>query len=125
MRNGARFAVEGLTVPLQVPATAVMGQPLLVGSMVVIPITNRATTATINAGLAAPGLIDGEASCLVPGVQRTMWHTAPADYTLGVKIFIKSTDGTLTLTASGNTLYGYTVNAGLSGTQMEVALSAN
>lgn len=86
-------------------------------------LTDRATTATIDAGTAAPGLADGEASVELIGIAKSVSLTVADNTTVGQKVYIKASDGTYTTTASGNTFIGYALEAKTGPATVEVGLA--
>lgn len=110
---------------LAVAAGTVSGQVVQIGSagLTALALTDRATTATIDAGTAAPGLDDGEATVELIGVATSVNLLVANNTTVGQKVYIKSDDGTYTTTASGNTLIGYALEAKTGPATVEVGLA--
>lgn len=83
---------EALHITLPVPAGTVSGQPVAVGAWRGVAQTDRDT--------------DGTATVWING--STEQDVAGAVATQGLPIYLAS-DGTLTATATGNTLFGYSL----------------
>ncbi len=85
--------------------------------------TDRATTATIASGAAAPGLLDGQASVELIGVSVSVNLTVAGGVALGDKIYKVTADGTYSKTAAGGTFIGYALAAIADGVKGPVGLT--
>lgn len=105
---------SNLVLPLAVASGTESGDVVAVGSagLTGLALTDRATTATIADGDAAPGLADGEASVELPGIATAVELTidAAGAAALGAKIYVTS-GGVYTITATANTFIGYALEA--------------
>lgn len=105
---------RGLKLKLPVPANAKPGVPILVGEMLVIPTTVRATPELRKARVMLPqGLRDGEASCFIPGLGSllstgvgTDLGPLPEGISVGAKVY-RDNDGPLS--ATGTLHIGYVI----------------
>jgi predicted RecA/RadA family phage recombinase len=105
MSKNQVYAGSRPALPLPVPAGTKSGEPVIVGGIVGVAETDRA--ATTNGVHTGPGLPDGYASVQPDGTYSL--PVADAVSAAGTKIYIVTADRSLTTTASGNTLFGYTV----------------
>ena len=116
---------SGVTLAMAVPSGTVAGEVLTIGEgLRVIALTDRATSATIADGTAAPGLADGEASVRLIGVD---WVVSLAidggAAAVGEKIYlVAATPNTYSSTATGNSLIGYSLEVVGDGDEGLVAL---
>ena len=72
-----------------------------------LALTDRATAATIDNGLAAPGLADGQATVRMTGVATVANLNVAAAVNQFAAVYRVPADGTYTGTATGNTKIGY------------------
>lgn len=127
MKNVKHVARDGYGVVLALPVASTVGNGSVVNlgnGLVGLAITARATTATINAGTAAPALKDGEASVALIGIGLTVEVTANVDIAQFDKVYVTS-GGLYTNVASGNTLIGWALKGGLATQKFWVGLAAN
>lgn len=124
-RNLAVTREAQTTLAVQVAAGTKSGDIVLVGSAGLTgwALTDRATTATIDAGTSAPGLKDGEASVELTGIHTGVYLTVAGGVALGAKVYKVAADGTYSGTATGNTLIGFALEAIADGAKGIVGLS--
>lgn len=105
------------TVAVPVASGTKSGDVVLVGTAGLTgwALTDRATTATIATGAAAPGLADGEASVELTGVHTAVYLTVGATVAVGDKVYRVTADGTYNGTATSNVFIGYALQAITSG----------
>lgn len=104
---------RGLKLKLPVPASAKPGVPILVGEMLVIPTTVRATPELRKIGNVPQGLRNGEGSCFIPGLGSllgtglgTELGPLPDGITVGAKVYL---DAAGALATSGALFIGYVI----------------
>lgn len=126
MKNLHMTRSAQIVIACAVAAGTVSGDVVLVGAegLTGVALTNRATTATINAGTAAPGLADGQASVELIGVSTAVRLTVAEAAALGESIYKKAGDGTYTTADAGNQFIGYALEAsGAAGDTIPVGLT--
>jgi hypothetical protein len=115
-----------LALAIPAGASAVDGSVQVLGEgLKVLMMTDRATTTTINAGTAAPGLADGQATCVLLDVDFVV-NLAIAGGTAAAfeKIYRVTADGTYSSTAAGAVFIGYNLDIVTTGNISRVALAA-
>jgi hypothetical protein len=117
---------KAVRLALTVPSGAVAGSVQIYGEgLKLLLMTDRATTATIAAGTAAPGLADGQASCVLLDVDYVVNLTiAGGTAAIGEKIYRVTADGTYSSTAASAVFIGYALDVVTSGAVGRVALTA-
>lgn len=127
MKNLHMTRSAQIVIACAVAAGTVSGDVVLVGAegLTGLALTNRATTATINAGTAAPGLTDGQASVELIGVSTAVRLTVAEAAALGEGIYKKAGDGTYTTANdAGNQFIGYALEpSGAAGDTIPVGLT--
>lgn len=123
MKNIVKTVPACVGLALPVPDPTLSGDVRVLGAgLTVIALTDRATTATIASGFAAPGLQDGEASCRVINVSNVVVLALDGAIAQFVKVYVTGT-GTYTATAAGNKFIGYSLNTLAAAGPARVALT--
>lgn len=102
-----------IAIACAVAAGTKSGDVVLVGTegLTAVALTDRATTATINAGTAAAGLADGQASVELVGINTAVRLPVAEAVALGERIYRKASDGSYTSADAGNVAIGYALEA--------------
>lgn len=105
--NATRNAQIDFNLP--VPVGTISGTPIRLGAngLIGLPISARATAATIADGTSAPGLADGEASVELIGVHTSVNLTVIGAATQFAIVYVDNATGAVTFTAAGGTKIGY------------------
>lgn len=124
MLHGDPF--KAVRLAMTVASGVVAGSVQIYGEgLKLLVMTDRATTATIAAGTAAPGLADGQASCVLLDVDYVVnLAIAGGTAAIGEKIYRVTADGTYSSTAAGGVFIGYALDIVTSGAVGRVALTA-
>ena len=125
MKNLYRRDQTGLRIRAAVAADTVSGDVALVGDQGLVGacITDRATTATIADGTAAPGLSDGEATVVLNGFHESYLLTVDGGVSQGDKVYRVTADGTYNASATGAVFIGWALADIADGEIGEVALA--
>lgn len=101
---------SGVTLALPVAAASQVGDIVPVGSdgLTGYMVTPRATSATVAAGTSAPGLVDGQASVRLVGVEFVIEVDITGAVSIGDAVF---TDGEGAYGAAGAVFAGYALTA--------------
>lgn len=112
-----------ISIPLQVPVGTLSGQLLYVGNLLVYTETDRASTPL---KVSAPGLKDGEATCVLVGIGSSVRVPVAGTGVVGDKVYILTADGTYTTVAGSNKQMGILLEAlTATGLTVEVGLAKN
>lgn len=108
--NTRHQGAPNVALPLTVGETVAAGDVIKIGTAGLTGhvLTARATTATITAGTAAPGLTDGQASVELIGVTKVvdLKVESAAGVEVGAAIYVDG-NGDYTETAAGNSFIGW------------------
>jgi hypothetical protein len=117
---------KAVNLPMTVPSGAVSGSVQIIGEgLKVLTTTDRATTATIAAGTSAPGLADGQASCVLLDVDYVVnLAIAGGTAAVGEKIYRVTADGTYSSVATSAVFIGYNLDIVAAAAVSRVALTA-
>lgn len=125
-KNMHQTAKGQLCAALTVPAGTKSGDVVFVGSSTLKghALTDAATSDTVTAGTAAPGLAAGQATVELVGVSLAVRLTLAGSGSLGDKVYKVAADGTYGGTASGNKFIGYALADWTDGNVTPVGLAA-
>jgi len=122
-----RYASNGgISLPLPVASGATKDSVITLGTAGLFGyvLTDRATTATIQAGTAAQGLANGEASVFLPGIILETEQTVGANVTQFDAAYVTS-GGVYTNVSTGNTKIGYFLTTAANAAKARIGLLSN
>lgn len=125
-KNDVRLRDAQIVAVLPVPTGSKAGDVVPIGNAGLVGhcLTDAATSATLAAGTAAPGLkVADAASVELIGVHKSARLVVAGNVAVGAKVYRVTADGTYSGTASGNLFIGYALEGGTIATAREVALT--